>query len=72
VADLPAGLKVESFDHLFQENEPTPQALEEIVSTLLKLGQGENGSRTAYQAAPWLLRKRSNPFLMLPDKLGLK
>ena len=52
VADLPAGLKIESFDHFFQESEPTQQALEEIVSNILKLGQGENGVTYGVPGSP--------------------
>jgi tetrapyrrole methylase family protein / MazG family protein len=72
VADLPAGLKVESFDHLFQENEPTPQALEEIVSTLLKLGQGENGVTYGVPGSPMVAEETVKSILDAARQTGLE
>ena len=71
VADLPMGLKVESFDHLFQESEPTQEVLEEIVSSILKLCEGENGVTYGVPGSPMVAEETVKAILEDARKAGL-
>ena len=71
VADLPAGLKVESFDHLFDEDLSTNSAVEEITASILKLGQSEGGITYGVPGSPMVAEETVRAILDGAGQAGL-
>ncbi len=72
VADLPAGLKIVSFDHLFEEDTPTNSALEEVAASILKLGQSENGVTYGVPGSPIVGEETVKVILTRAGQAGLE
>lgn len=71
VADLPAGLKVESFDHLFEEDNPNPNAVEEIATKILSLAGTTEGVTYGVPGNPMVAEESVRAILERAEQAGI-
>jgi len=71
VADLPAGLKVESFDHFFEEDNPNPNASEEIATAILSFAEAPEGVTYGVPGSPIIAEETVKTILERAEQAGV-